>query len=100
MDAIEMACYAMRKDSYIPYTEDFLAAKKELTENIIIKRDLFSKLSEDSKRVIEIVINSSYELVPNKSKLRKVLYESGVPYRKCSKIFKEIASFLKEIAEE
>lgn len=100
MEAIEMACFAMRKDSYVPYTEDFLCSKKELTESIIIKRDLFERLSDDSKQVIGIVVNSSYEIVPNKTKLRKLLYESGVPYRKCSKIFKEIANFLKEIAEE
>lgn len=99
MDAIELACFAMRKDSYIPYDEDFLPSKKESAENLLIKKDLFSKLSDEAKQVIHIVLNSSQELIPNKSKLRKFLYESGVPYRKCSQIFKEINSFLKEIEE-
>ncbi len=99
MDAIEMACYAMRRDSYIPYTQDFLHSKIELTENLIIKKDLFDKLSKDSKDAIEILINGPQEATKNMNTLRKHLYLNGISYRKCAKIFQEIRYFLKELSD-
>jgi len=99
MDAIELACYAMRKDSYIPYDQDFLQSNFILTEDLIIKQNLFEKLSKDSKTAIEIMVNSPQEVVKNMNTLRKYLYLNGVSYRKCTKIFNELKEFVKEITD-
>ncbi len=99
MDAIEMACYAMRRDSYIPYTEDFLNSPRELTENIIIKRDLYARLSQDSKNAVDILINGPQEAIKNMNTLRKYMYENGISYRKSTKIFDELKSFVQEIVD-
>ncbi len=99
MDAIEMACYAMRRDSYIPYTEDFLNSPRESTESIIIKRDLYERLSEDSKNAVRILIDGPQEAVKNMNTLRKYMYENGISYRKSTRIFNELKSFIKEIID-
>ncbi len=99
MTNLELACYAMRRDSYIPYDTDFLSSRKELTENIIIKKDLYQKLSNDSKDAIEILINGPQEAIKNMNTLRKYMYKRGISYRKSMKIFKELKNFVKEIID-
>ena len=98
MDSIELACYAMRKDSYISYTTDFLSSPKESAETLLIKKDLFEKLSDESKKIINILLNSPQE-INNLTILREYLYNEGISYRKCSKLFKEIKGFIKELTD-
>lgn len=99
MTNLELACFAMRKDSYISYDTDFLNSKKELTENIIIKKDLYQRLSADAKDAVDILINGPQEAIKNMNTLRKYMYKRGISYRKSTKIFNELKNFVKEIID-